>query len=789
LLELYKSCYGLEGEPFRLSPDHRFSYAHRSYAHARSYLEYALSQGEGFIVITGEAGTGKTTLISDLLENMDRSSAMVVTLTSAQLDMEHLVMLVISSFGLSVSDNSIALLLVELKKFLVRLHQKGGRAILILDEAQGLSRAALEELRLLSNLQHENRLLLQIFLLGQDGLLEKIQAHGMENLHQRIIATSRLEPLDLEETVAYLEYRLCHVGWKGDPAISAQAVRIIHRFSGGIPRRINLIAHRLFLFGGIHRKHRLSGDDAKRVVEELRRERLLACDVSTLSVPDAPEQSEEDAGDTGVVLSLPRGNPAGSDAQDCGQPAEGDAIATPAGDGEPDSGQETGADPRTAASGDEPGPGPVDDPGTQDSAAEIGGGPAAFGRLAGEPVQRFWPVVLLIMLMTLVLAISTNDDFRTRLIEFVRLVLNRIEHDPVVAPAGVPDRSALPRLPDGGALATGEPRATRHRAGSPVAQHLPSDHTFGLQPVAFRHSWVAVPGADLQEAIPRQGKSASGGAGVTAMSGTTDCAPGGKVFGGFGGAGEEHDSVARYFPVTLCASEPWIPGQDTLANGWLALADIPAFNRQGHAGRAIPERRSGALQPVPAEGAADSPSRGVQPPPAAEQAAIPASQPAAGGTVDKQAESGRRKARYLHALLQPGWLRDGEPVGYLSSLICDCSKHEKTVTCESNRRHKHVGGRFVRYLTRSVIEHISDAGTFRITYRHFIIEVDGNGADSAGAASGERVDPAGEFPLSPGWGPRHILQCHFTGDAALSCSKDTKFTFNLTSRNFLSLDM
>lgn len=303
MLELYKSCYKLEGEPFRLHPDHRFSFAHRSYANAKAYLQYALSQGGGFIAITGQPGTGKTTLIRDLLAGLDHSRTLIATLTNAQLDLEHLILLVISSFGLAVKGDNIALSLMELEKYLVRRNRKGERAILIVDEAQGLSAASLEELRLLSNLQYEDQLLLQVFLVGQNGLLEMIRAPGMEHLHQRLIAASKLDPLDLDETVSYLEYRLCQVGWQGDPAISEEAIRIIHRYSGGIPRRINLISHRLFLYGGIHQKHAFAGEDALQVIEELRKEQLLAAtEAATLEFP----QDDLCAASGDVSRSLPR---------------------------------------------------------------------------------------------------------------------------------------------------------------------------------------------------------------------------------------------------------------------------------------------------------------------------------------------------------------------------------------------------------------------------------------------------------------------------------------------------
>jgi general secretion pathway protein A len=146
---------------------------------------------------------------------------------------------------------------------------------LIVDEAQGLSVEALEELRLLSNLQHDNRLLLQVFLVGQEPLLDMIRAPGMEQLHQRVIAASHLIPLQQDETRAYVEHRLHKVGWQNDPKFCDDSMNLIHKFSGGVPRRINLICHRLFLRGGLEQKHELAGADALHVIVELHKEGLL----------------------------------------------------------------------------------------------------------------------------------------------------------------------------------------------------------------------------------------------------------------------------------------------------------------------------------------------------------------------------------------------------------------------------------------------------------------------------------------------------------------------------------
>ena len=302
MLDVYKSCYRLKDEPFRLSPDHRYSYVHPSYANAKAYLKYAISQGEGFIAITGEPGTGKTTLINGLLDELDKTRIRVATLRNIHLDPDNLIKMVADAFNLHLNSDTKTGNLQELERFLKRQIQKGLRAVLIVDEAQGLSTPSLEELRLLSNLQNDNRLLLQVFLVGQEEVMDLIHAPAMEHLLQRLIAASHLERLDLEETVAYIEHRLCHAGWRGDPAINEQALRLIHTASCGVPRRINPICNRLFLYGGLEQKHELVGDDALHIIGELQKERVLSSD-QLQDIADAVSTSEPcDTSD----LSLPR---------------------------------------------------------------------------------------------------------------------------------------------------------------------------------------------------------------------------------------------------------------------------------------------------------------------------------------------------------------------------------------------------------------------------------------------------------------------------------------------------
>ena len=275
MLDVYKSVYNLDGAPFRLSPDYRFSFGHRSYEDAKSYLKYAISEGEGIVAITGAPGTGKTTLIASLISELDLTQVHVGVVSNMQLDSGSLLEMVLDAFALGVETTGGERPMSVLKKFLRHESEEGRRVILIVDEAQGLSAELLEELRLLSNLQHNTRLMLQVFLVGQEPLMDIVRSTGMEQLHQRLIAAAQLKPLTLDEAVDYIVHRLHCVGWKDDPVFSDEVFGLVHKFSAGIPRRINLICHRLFLQAGLKEKHELLGGDALHVIVELHKEGLL----------------------------------------------------------------------------------------------------------------------------------------------------------------------------------------------------------------------------------------------------------------------------------------------------------------------------------------------------------------------------------------------------------------------------------------------------------------------------------------------------------------------------------
>jgi putative secretion ATPase (PEP-CTERM system associated) len=275
---MYEAFYQLSADPFRLSPDPEFSFQHRTYRKALTYMLHALQRAEGFIMITGQPGTGKTTLVSDLVSTLRSDQIAVAKIVSAQLTANDLLDLVAYSFNLDPEGCSKAKVLFQIEDFLKHEHQQGRRSLLIIDEAQGMGPEALEEVRLLTNIMDGNRQLLQIFLVGQEELQDTVKSNSLKQLHQRLIAATHLEPLDADDTRAYIKHRLRCVNWKGDPLISTETYDQIQRYSHGIPRQINQICSRLFLHGSIEEKHRLGIADIKIVVDELQQELLLPMD-------------------------------------------------------------------------------------------------------------------------------------------------------------------------------------------------------------------------------------------------------------------------------------------------------------------------------------------------------------------------------------------------------------------------------------------------------------------------------------------------------------------------------
>ena len=265
---MYEAFYNFRAKPFQLSPDPRFFFSSKGHRRAMAYLEYGVHQGEGFIVITGEIGAGKTMLARTLARKLESQNLVMAQVVSTQLEADDIVRMVAAEFGLPHQDSK-AVLLRKLEEFLLACHKQGKRALLLVDEVQNLPPRSVEELRMLSNFQCEEKSLLQSFLLGQPEFRRTLQSPSLEQLRQRVIASCHLGPIASEETEAYIVHRMRTVGWRGDPSFTADAFDAIHRNTGGIPRKINLLCDRILLMGRLDKKHAFTDEDVTEVNDEL----------------------------------------------------------------------------------------------------------------------------------------------------------------------------------------------------------------------------------------------------------------------------------------------------------------------------------------------------------------------------------------------------------------------------------------------------------------------------------------------------------------------------------------
>ena len=266
---MYESFYGLTSKPFQLNPDPAFYFASKQHRRATAYLEYGMHQNEGFIIITGEVGAGKTTIVRGLLEGLDQDKFVAAQLVSTQLDADDTLRLVGAAFGIRTRDVAKADVLMSLEAFLISMTSKGKRCLLIVDEAQNLTARAVEELRMLSNFQYGNHALLQSFLIGQPEFREILQSPQMMQFRQRVIASCHIGPMDVDETRGYVEHRLKHAGSSDCPTFSENSFEAIFKASSGIPRRINAVCDRLLLSGYLNDKKAFKAADVEEVAREI----------------------------------------------------------------------------------------------------------------------------------------------------------------------------------------------------------------------------------------------------------------------------------------------------------------------------------------------------------------------------------------------------------------------------------------------------------------------------------------------------------------------------------------
>src|SRR5436853_1373101 len=267
---MYEAFYGLSEPPFRLTPDPHYLYLSTHHREALGHLLFGIREGTGFIAVTGDIGTGKTTLLRALLRDLEANTIVGYIFNPALSDLE-LLQTVNSEFSLPASSTSKKELVDELNRFLVAQKLAGKRVVIIVDEAQNLPPATLEQLRLLSNLETETTKLLQIVLVGQPELKQLLGRPELAQLNQRITLRWHLEPLDRAETARYIAHRLRIAGGPGTGDIfSPGALRLIYRYSGGVPRLINIAAHRALLAGYTREQRIISPALTRHVIAELR---------------------------------------------------------------------------------------------------------------------------------------------------------------------------------------------------------------------------------------------------------------------------------------------------------------------------------------------------------------------------------------------------------------------------------------------------------------------------------------------------------------------------------------
>jgi putative secretion ATPase (PEP-CTERM system associated) len=266
---MYTEYYGLSERPFQLTPDARFYFESRTHKKAMAYLGYGLAQGEGFIVITGDVGAGKSTLVAHLMATIDRVRLNAINIVTTQVEGTDMLRLVAQGMGLDTGRLEKAQLLEWVEQRLEEEARSGKRTLLIVDEAQNLPESAIEELRMLSNYQIGGRALLQIFLLGQPEFRDKMASPSLEQLRQRVIATHHLDPMGANEVEPYIMHRLHLAGWQDRPSIDGDAFAEIYRQTGGVPRRVNQLTARLLLYGAVEHLDTIDSEAVETVAADM----------------------------------------------------------------------------------------------------------------------------------------------------------------------------------------------------------------------------------------------------------------------------------------------------------------------------------------------------------------------------------------------------------------------------------------------------------------------------------------------------------------------------------------
>jgi general secretion pathway protein A len=266
---MYEEFYGLSASPFNITPDPRYLFFSRQHREAFEHILFGVNQRKGFIQITGEVGTGKTTLCRAVLEQLQEGYATALILNPVMTGIQ-LLRSILREYGLDDRGNDRVRLVGRLNEFLLGRSRAGDDVVLFIDEAQDMSDDLLEQVRLLSNLETDDRKLVQIVLIGQPELRARLDRKGLRQLRQRITVRYHLGPISRQETESYILHRLQVAGSNGRPTFSPAAIGAIHRHAGGVPRIINAVCDKAMLAGYVDGRDHLGWRQIRRAIRDLK---------------------------------------------------------------------------------------------------------------------------------------------------------------------------------------------------------------------------------------------------------------------------------------------------------------------------------------------------------------------------------------------------------------------------------------------------------------------------------------------------------------------------------------